>query len=143
MTSVLLVAITPPLPTDSMNPALLDGLIAAEQILPATRGADDKRSSRRNPHGTCATGSRPARGPRSRADPFLRSRKPTFRSAARDRQVPSKRCRGGAAFRVPPGTPAPSLPLASLRGYGVHDGMPACWIFTPSPRDVIQTQNTS
>src|SRR5256884_8363742 len=88
MTSVLLVAITPPLPTDSMNPALLDGLIAAEQILPATRGADDKRSSRRNPHGTCATGSRPARGPRSRADPFLRSRKPTFRSAARDRQVP-------------------------------------------------------
>ena len=30
----------PPLPSDSMNPGLLDGLIAAEQILRAARGAD-------------------------------------------------------------------------------------------------------
>ena len=58
-TVVLLVAIAPPLPTDSMNPALLDGLIAAEQILRATRGAHEERPSRRNLHGTCATGSRP------------------------------------------------------------------------------------
>ena len=126
MTVVLLVAIAPPLPTDSMNPALLDGLIAAEQILRAARGADEERPSRRNPHGTCATGSRPARGPRSRADPFLRSRKPTFRSAARDRQAPSKRCRGVVAFRVPPATRADSLLLASLRGDVVHDVIRAC-----------------
>src|SRR5438876_11313258 len=41
------------------NPGLIDGLIAAEQILRAARGADEERPSRRNPHGTCATGSRP------------------------------------------------------------------------------------
>src|SRR5437764_2036398 len=40
----------------------------------------------------------------------------SFHSAARDRQAPSKRCRGVAAFRVPPATRADSLLLASLRG---------------------------
>ena len=116
----------PPLPTDSINPGLLDGLIAAEQILRAIRGADEKRPSSRNSHGTCAAGSRPARGPRSCADPFLRSRKPTFRSAARDRQARSKRCRNGAALRVPPATRADSLLLATLRGDVVHDVVRAC-----------------
>src|SRR6267143_1316964 len=116
--------LAPPLPTDSINPGLLDGLIVAEQILRATRGADEKRPSSRNSHGTCATG-RPARGPRSRADPFLRSRKPTFRSAAR-RQARSKRCRDGAAFRVPPATRADSLLLAMLRGDVVHDVIRVC-----------------
>src|SRR5207244_8080558 len=48
-----------PATTSRMNPGLLDGLIAAEQILRATRGAHEERPSRRNPHGTCATGSRP------------------------------------------------------------------------------------
>jgi hypothetical protein len=118
--------ITPPLPTDLINPGLLDGLIAAEQILRATRGADEKRPSSRDSHGTCAAGSRPARGPRSRADPFLRSRKPTFRSGARDRQARSKRCRDGAALRVPPATCADSLLLARLRGDVVHDVIRAC-----------------
>jgi hypothetical protein len=105
---------------------LLDGLIAAEQILRATRGGDEKRPSSRNSHGTCAAGSRLARGPRSRADPFLRSRKPTFRSGARDRQARSKRCRDGAALRVPPATRADSLLLAKLRGDVVHDVIRAC-----------------
>src|SRR5205085_7360309 len=78
--------------------------------------------------------------PRSRADPLLRSRTPTFRSAARDRQAPSKRCRGVAAFRVPPATRADSLLLASLRGDVVHDVIRACWISTHSRGYVIQTQ---
>src|SRR5207237_10395160 len=104
------------------------------------RQADNHRPTTRNPRGTCATVSRPARGPRSRAAPFLRSRKPTFRSAARDRQAPSKRCRGVAAFRVPPATRADSLLLASLRGDVVHDVIRACWISTHSRGYVIQTQ---
>ena len=59
MTVVLLVAIAPPATNRFDNPGLLDGLIAAEQILRAARGVDEGRPSRRNPHGTCATGSRP------------------------------------------------------------------------------------
>src|SRR5437764_11256624 len=64
----------------------------------------------------------------------------SFRSAARDRQAPSKRCRGVAAFRVPPATRADSLLLASLRGDVVHDVIRACWISTHSRGYVIQTQ---
>src|SRR5438477_1267534 len=80
------------------------------------------------------------RGPRSRADPFLRFRKPTFRSAARDRQAPSQRCRGRAAFWVPPATHADSLLLASLRSDVVHDVIRAARISTHSCGYVVQTQ---